>query len=404
MKKFSLVCIVLLLTSMVTHGQESGWRENGSYVTLRQANDNVGIGVTDPRNRLEIKDAFYFHKGGHLVMGMGWRPGYGGDLNSDYYSSEVRLDQTNGIMILGVTPDKTTNQPGQTLYITKDDRVGIDRASPQAKLHIGNNGPQWTTNGWRKALKLGTGNGNGALQFTNSGSGTKHFGLGGSTNDRFYGWYTSTDGSSGDAAHYWLIVDGGYDGNVGIGGNPSSSEKFTVHGTNTLGAGIANSHFPWSGNGWAYVSGKGIIFREDAAGNYAERMRIADNGNVGIGTTNTSSYKLSVNGKIRAKEVRVETNWSDFVFADDYDLMPLTELEEHIKENKHLPGIPTEKEVQKGGVELGVMQAKLLEKVEELTLYVIEQNNQLTEQNEKLNKLQKENEELRDIIYTLKTK
>lgn len=71
----------------------------------------------------------------------------------------MRLDQTNGIMILGVTPNKTTNQPGQTLYITKDDRVGIDRSSPQAKLHIGNNGPQWTTNGWRKALKLGNNSG-----------------------------------------------------------------------------------------------------------------------------------------------------------------------------------------------------------------------------------------------------
>jgi hypothetical protein len=103
------------------------------------------------------------------------------------------------------------------------------------------------------------------------------------------------------------------------------------------------------------------------------RVVIDNLGNVGIGTsTPASSYKLSVNGKIRAKEVVVETNWSDFVFAEDYKLMPLDELEKSIKQNRHLPGIPSEKEVAENGVSLGEMQAKLLQKIEELTLYVIE--------------------------------
>jgi len=97
-------------------------------------------------------------------------------------------------------------------------------------------------------------------------------------------------------------------------------------------------------------------------------------GNVGIGTGTSAlnaNYKLSVNGKIRAKEVVVESPWPDFVFADDYQLKPLSEVEQYLKANKHLPEIPSAPEVGKNGVSVGEMQAKLLQKIEELTLYVI---------------------------------
>ncbi|MDN5215680.1 hypothetical protein QQ020_26620 [Fulvivirgaceae bacterium BMA12] len=101
------------------------------------------------------------------------------------------------------------------------------------------------------------------------------------------------------------------------------------------------------------------------------------NGNVGIGTKTTSSYKLSVNGNIRAKEVKVETGWSDFVFEDDYELITLAELEAFIKANKHLPEIPSAEEVAENGVSLGEMDSKLLQKIEELTLYIIDQQKEI---------------------------
>jgi hypothetical protein len=100
-------------------------------------------------------------------------------------------------------------------------------------------------------------------------------------------------------------------------------------------------------------------------------------GNVGIGTTNPT-HKLAVNGTIKAKEVIVETTgWSDYVFADGYALQPLSEVEAHIKTNKRLPGIPSAAQVAEQGVSIGDMQAKLLAKVEELTLHIIAQEKKI---------------------------
>ena len=95
-------------------------------------------------------------------------------------------------------------------------------------------------------------------------------------------------------------------------------------------------------------------------------------GNVGIGTSNPTT-KLAVNGKIDCKEVEVYlSGWSDFVFAEGYQLRSLTEVDAYVKEHKHLPGVPSEQEVLEDGVNLGEMNAILLEKIEELTLYMIE--------------------------------
>ncbi|MFQ6601783.1 hypothetical protein [Flavobacterium sp. C3NV] len=96
-------------------------------------------------------------------------------------------------------------------------------------------------------------------------------------------------------------------------------------------------------------------------------------GNVGIGTTSTGTHKLAVEGSIGAREIKVQaTGWSDFVFKKEYNLPSLEEVEKHITEKGHLENIPNEEEVLKNGINLGEMNAKLLQKIEELTLYVIE--------------------------------
>jgi hypothetical protein len=95
---------------------------------------------------------------------------------------------------------------------------------------------------------------------------------------------------------------------------------------------------------------------------------------VGIGTT-TPKEKLSVNGKIRAHEIKVEiANWPDYVFSPSYKLPNLKATEQFIRANNHLPEIPSAAEVEKEGISLGEMNAKLLKKIEELTLHLIEQD------------------------------
>lgn len=106
-----------------------------------------------------------------------------------------------------------------------------------------------------------------------------------------------------------------------------------------------------------------------------------ENSFFGIGTQSfvdgSDIYRLSVNGAIRAHRVKVYTTWADFVFEKEYKLPTLEEVEGHIKEKGHLKDIPSAKEVEENGIELGEMNKRLLQKVEELTLYVIELNKEV---------------------------
>ncbi|MGG9962865.1 DUF7151 family protein [Ferruginibacter sp. SUN106] len=107
------------------------------------------------------------------------------------------------------------------------------------------------------------------------------------------------------------------------------------------------------------------------------RILVAEaTGNVGIGTDNPT-YKLSVVGNIRAYELVVENNWADYVFDKKYKLLPLTEVEKFIQQNKHLPNIPSAKDVEEKGLHVGDIQKRMMEKIEELTLYIIQQQKEI---------------------------
>ena len=124
------------------------------------------------------------------------------------------------------------------------------------------------------------------------------------------------------------------------------------------------------------LNGKKIVNGSSTNGLY-----VGTNGNVRIGAgTGNPSKALEVNGVVRSKEVLVEaTGWADFVFEDDYNLMSLAEIEQYVKQHRHLPEIPSAKEVEENGIGLGEMNALLLQKIEEMTLHMIELEKRLEE-------------------------
>ena len=115
----------------------------------------------------------------------------------------------------------------------------------------------------------------------------------------------------------------------------------------------------------------------DGSGSPETRMTIKSSGYIGIGTSTPQSL-FAVNGEITAKEVTVtSTGWPDFVFEEDYPLMKIQEVEAYIQNNKRLPAIPAASEIEKDGVNLGEMQTKLLQKTEEMMLYIIKQQKEI---------------------------
>lgn len=137
------------------------------------------------------------------------------------------------------------------------------------------------------------------------------------------------------------------------------------------------------------------------------RMIINNTGNVGIGTINPLN-KLDVNGTMHSKQVNIDLNgWADYVFNKDYQLPSLKDIKAYINLNHHLPDMPSEQEVIKDGLNLGEMNKLLTKKVEELTLYLIEKDKQISEQQkvnqsfqQQLNYLMKQ---LKDPKATVKT-
>jgi len=204
----------------------------------------------------------------------------------------------------------------------------------------------------------------------------------------------STDGGDpeGGMNTYIDVMTFKKNGNVGI-STPNPTQKLHVSGTTylngdthisgNLGVGTTNPTKP------LHVKGDGYI-----------------TGSLGIGTTDMGGFKLKVSGKINCSEVVVTApgsqsgdgdggEWPDNVFSDDYQLRSLDELSSYIQENQRLPEIPSAAEVAENGVNLLQINTLLLKKVEELTLYILQQNEQILQQNEQMTDLQKQINQLK---------
>ena len=211
---------------------------------------------------------------------------------------------------------------------------------------------------------------------------------------------------------------------VGI-GTTAPSQKFHVSGSGLVRAMVESSdnHAYFVVEGAAgkgsfvdyYRKGDGRIWHtglRNGNNNFEFRyqnqpsvLTLTGDGNVGIGTNTTGGHKLAVEGTVISREIKVQpTGWSDFVFDSNYQLPSLEKVQEHINKKGHLPDIPSESEVVSNGINLGAMDAKLLQKIEELTLYLIQQNEALKAQQEQNQTQQQLIEQLQQKISNLENK
>jgi len=328
-------------------GSSSAFTENMRV----KGNGNVGIGTNNPSTKLELKtDGYGFsHTGGTVAVKVG-----------------SYIDATGGW--LGTNSNHPlhfyTNSGFQQMTLLTNGNVGIRNINPTSPLSF--------TNTTGKKISLYPG-------------GTGDAGFGVFPNEL----RINSDNVSADITFGYDNFSSGFfekmrvkgNGNVGIGtNNPSNKLDINgrmrlrnegggntagmwIDGTSTAQRGfigaLDNDYMGFYGSNGA---GWGLLFNETT-------------GQVNMGTTiPATGYLLNVNGKIISEEVRVQLKaaWPDYVFNEGYKKLTLPQLEVYLKENKHLPNIPSAKEIESDGQHLGEIQRKMLEKIEELSLYVIE--------------------------------
>ena len=371
MKKNLLIIGVLIANSV--YAQIYTPTGNVGGATTNSATGNIGIGTNNPKSKLEVSgdvsfldfvsagsNSWKFHTPDDGRTSLLIAPKVGTD-----------FDWTKQTEFVG---NGNVNFSGN-IYVVKN--AGIGTITPQSKLTVHDNGAAGSTQ----------------LALT-----TAH-----SRNSDRYFMKNIIQGLGTDDVTFFLKHDGQMfvDGRMGV-GTQTPQAKLDVRGDFRVQTGDNYLYY----NGGADIQfrylergqgGRAIVHE---GGNVLAFNYLNDfSGGTKIGTSLlVKGDNASLQGKLEAKEIKVTlTPTADFVFDEKYNLPKLEEVEKHIKENKHLPEIASAKEMEKEGVNVGEFQIKLLQKIEELTLYSIEQNKQLK-------KLQEDNVKLASEVKELKNK
>jgi hypothetical protein len=394
-------------------------------IILNPNGGNVGIGTTNPQakfqvdgtsgfaNRLRVSGAAVGSSASYDIV-MGNDPQWAAGIKGYVPAGQPGIDR----VFLGfytTTFSGALQSRVERLTITDKGNVGIGTVTPDLAQHVvgGMGWPAYTGTAQTGVLRLqGTGS-SGVLDFSvNGGSGAS---------------LQVTNRT--DLSLKYPLVFNPNGGNVGIGTTAPSATLHTVSANNntfymnslsstsqsnitlfndTGTGGLAMSSYgsSYAGNAYARANGSAVFTTSNSAGaagmsiaarhasgyitlhsgGDTERMRIASDGKVGIGT-NAPDALLAVKGTVHAQEVIVDLNGAvapDYVFESTYELPSLQDVQSYIAANKHLPEVPSAKEMEEKGINLGEMNLILLKKIEELTLYSISQDRalqQLIQQN-----------------------
>ena len=315
----------------------------------------IGIGTTSPLARFHIN----------------------GDAGKDAFRVQI-----NGLTKLyvnslgGVSVGASTTPPANGLYVAGN--VGIGTSVPSVKLNVvGGSDASLGGGGYIIAGSIGSSNvvideneimarNNGVSNtlFLNNDGGDVNISAGALLVESS----TNNVGIGTTAPTVKLHVNGGTDA------EPASGGYIVTGSTTSTNLAIDNNEIMARNNGVPST----LYFNDDGG----DLVMCYEGGNVMIGTkTPATGYILSVDGKGMFEEIKVQTssNWPDYVFDENHKLPSLYALESSIKTQKHLPGIPSAKEINKEGILVGDMQTKMMEKIEELTLYIISLQKQVDE-------------------------
>jgi hypothetical protein len=381
---------------------------------------NVGIGTTTPAAKLDVKAA-----SSYVGQFNGLAPMYMGIFENDLYRGYWGSYSGNAEDVDFGTGSGTTGklhltiQANPRLTINNTGLIGVGTTNPTHLMHI--NGGDLFVQSSSGLIRLGYEGGN-EWQMATTGGGAD------------LRWYTTPDGGTTITPRHYFSQNGNMgvggfsgpgvpigrldvigsgatsatntfvlrnnlgdtllrmrdDGRMGIGYNGASYGRTLNMGGTGINFYTANevafggAIFPtdtslviWSNSGANNYLVLQPSWGNTGVGTYTPNAKFHVNGTQLIGSNSdriATGYQLSVAGKIIAEEVKVQlkASWPDYVFADDYRLKTLEEVEAHIKLNKHLPNIPSAANIEKDGIELGDMNKRLVEKIEELTLYMIE--------------------------------
>jgi hypothetical protein len=357
MKK-TVLFVIAILASHYSNSQNTAWSTSG----------NIGIGTTSPLNALTV------------VGNQTTYPGNNATFSSNLGSTNSAGNQVN-----------ITNNTSNWGLLAGFDGPGVGTGG----YHGPNTG--FLINVQNAPLIFGTNNSANVTILPNG-----YVGLGNTS--PLTRLHIIGNGSSIDAGNAYLVNgdDLAVQGNTGGRSTTTGAQiEFIIpantDGTNLWGQGRI---ITVAGNGNNYdATGKMILgtrrnFNKLGTGSqwyYGNDLTIDGNGFIGVNTTNTHGYQFAVNGTAIATSMTVQAylSWPDYVFKPAYSLPSLAEVKTYIDQNHHLPEIPSAEQIEKDGLNLGEMNKLLVKKVEELTLYLIELNKQVKQQQKEIDQLKK---------------